>query len=63
MQARMPSSSAAVTMMIYYCCHRSACIGMLSCMASTIAVSVRNQKGELCLEGTATTYTAALSQG
>ena len=50
-------------MMIYYCCHRSACIGMLSCMASTIAVSVRNQKGELCLEGTATTYTAALSQG
>ena len=28
-----------------------------------IAVSVRNQKGELCLEGTATTYTAPLSPG
>ena len=26
----------------------------------TIAVSVRNQKGEVCLSGTATTYTAAL---
>ena len=26
----------------------------------TIAVSVRNQKGELCLSGTATTYTATL---
>jgi acyl dehydratase len=28
----------------------------------TVAVSVRNQKGELCLSGTATTYTAALSR-
>jgi acyl dehydratase len=27
-----------------------------------IAVSVRNQKGEVCLSGTATTYTAALSK-
>ena len=27
---------------------------------STIAVSVRNQDGEVCLTGTATTYTAAL---
>ena len=26
----------------------------------TIVVSVRNQNGELCLNGTATTYTAAL---
>lgn len=26
-----------------------------------LAVSVRNQRGELCLEGTATTYTAALA--
>jgi acyl dehydratase len=29
----------------------------------TIAVSVRNQKGELCLSGTATTYTAPLDKG
>jgi len=28
----------------------------------TIAVSVRNQKGEVCLSGTATTYTAPLSR-
>jgi acyl dehydratase len=28
----------------------------------TIAVSVRNQKGELCLSGTATTYTAPLDK-
>ena len=28
----------------------------------TIAVSVRNQKGELCLSGTATTYTAPLNK-
>lgn len=28
----------------------------------TIAVSVRNQRGELCLSGTATTYTAPLSK-
>jgi len=26
----------------------------------TVAVSVRNQKGEVCVEGKATTYTAAL---
>ena len=26
----------------------------------TLAVSVRNQKGELCLSGVATTYTAPL---
>ena len=29
----------------------------------TIAVSVRNQKGEVCLNGTATTYTAPLKRG
>ena len=28
----------------------------------TLAVSVRNQKGELCLSGTATTYTAPLRE-
>jgi len=28
----------------------------------TLAVSVRNQKGELCLRGTATTYTAPLRE-
>ncbi|HEX8896542.1 MAG TPA: hypothetical protein VF783_24720 [Terriglobales bacterium] len=27
----------------------------------TLTVEVRNQKGELCLNGTATTYTAALT--
>jgi len=28
----------------------------------TLAVSVRNQKGEVCLSGVATTYTAALKK-